>query len=169
MELMKWSTLEQLQLSLSLMEGYLPSDEEVRALGLPAYTDADFADGQVSDTIQGGKEFLTTHQIPKVWPKMKSFSCNLSFLSGPLPGWLLYHPYFDFWNPYSLIFPQEEKGKNTQGQTVGFAGTEPKSLDDYSNLTPALGYADWIQSSSYYSVYPLKDPNHGINSDNNKQ
>lgn len=164
-ELLKWDTLEELGLSLSLIEGYLPSDEDIRTqLSIPAYTDADF--NELPDTITDGKNFLIEKQIPKVWPKMKAFSCNLSFLSGALPNWLLYHPYLDYWDPYSMIFPQEEGGKNTKGETVGFSGKEPKSMNDYSNLTEDLGYENWVQSNSYYKVYPKKNPNYGIETSN---
>lgn len=164
--LLGWDTLESLGLSLSLIEGYLPSDEEVRTqLNLPAYTDEDFE--ALKDTISvEGKALLIGNQVPKVWPKMKYFSCNLSFLNGPLPSWLLYHPYLDYWNPYSMIYPQEEGGKNTKGDAVGFNGEAPTSMSNYSNLTEALGYAPWIQQNSYYKVYPKKDPNYGIDSSN---
>lgn len=158
-QLLRWNTLEELGLSLSLMEGYLPSDDEVRQLGIENYTENDFTN--LPDTITDGKTFLLEHNIPKVWPKMKVFSCNLSFLTGPLPNWLLYHPYLDNWNPYSMIFPQEESGKNTQGVSVGFNGESPISMSNYSNLTEDLGYADWVQKNSYYSVYPKRNPNYG--------
>lgn len=158
-DLMKWDNLEYLSLSVNWLEGELPSDEELQQppYNFAAYQDADFA--SVSDTIKDAQRFLVDHKITKVWPKMKTLSLNLNFLTGKLPNWLLYHPYLDFWNPYSLLFQQEIKGKNSLGETVGFTGGEPRSMRDYSNFTEELGYDDFVSKNSYYSVYPKMDPN----------
>lgn len=82
---------------------------------------------------------------------MKSLSLNLSFLTGKLPKWLLYHPYLAYWNPYSMIFQQELSAINSNGDKVGF-NNEPTSLSNYSNT----GYTE----GSYYEVYPGRKPDY---------
>lgn len=82
---------------------------------------------------------------------MKSLSLNLSFLTGKLPKWLLYHPYLAYWNPYSMIFQQELSAINSNGDKVGFSN-EPTSLSNYSNT----GYTE----GSYYEVYPGRKPDY---------
>lgn len=159
-ELMKWENLEELYLSFSLLEGELPTDAELQQqpYNFSAYQDADFA--AVSDTIKDGQRFLVGHQITRVWPKMKSLSLNLNFLTGKLPSWLLYHPNLGLWNPYSFIFPQDEVGVNSLGKKVGFVGGEPRSMRDYSNFTEELGYDAYVGKNGYYSVFPKRDPNY---------
>ena len=68
-------------------------------------------------------------------PTTKFFAINLNRLSGTLPDWLLYHPAFDIWLPYSFIFPQEGRDRNGN-QAI------------FSNEPPSLQY--------YYDVYTTK-------------
>lgn len=160
-ELMKWDNLVTLSLSVNLLEGELPSDEELQKppYNFPAYQESDFK--ALGDTISDeGKQLLIKNKVTKVWPNMKALSINLNFLTGKLPNWMLYHPNFDFWNPYSLIFQQEIKGKNSLGETVGFIGTEPRSMSDFSNLTEELGYDEFVSKNSYYKVYPKRNPDY---------
>ena len=58
--------------------------------------------------------------VPRVLPKARSFSINLNFLTGDVPDWILFHPYLQEWNPDSMIFNQQENGKNSAGFKVGF-------------------------------------------------
>lgn len=159
-DFLKWEKLEYLTLSVNLLEGELPTDEDLQQppYNFAAYQDSDFE--SVSDTIKDGQRFMVDHKITKVWPNMKALYMNLNFLTGKLPNWLLYHPYLEFWNPYSRLFQQEIKGKNSLGETVGFTGGEPRSMRDYSNFTEELGYDDFVSKNSYYSVYPKMDPNY---------
>ncbi|KAB5357115.1 hypothetical protein F9940_09580, partial [Bacteroides stercoris] len=63
---------------------------------------------------------VTGKDVPRVLPKARSFSINLNFLTGPLPKWILFHPYFAEWGPEILLFNQQENGKNSAGAKVGF-------------------------------------------------
>ena len=152
--LLQWEDLEELSLALNLLEGELPSDEDLLAdPAFPRYTQ-DYIDGAANkDTIsaQADKYLLAHSGAPRVWPKMKSLSLNLCFLTGKLPKWILYHPYLAFWNPYSMIFTQETGAINSAGMKAGF-DAEPTSLSNYSNLGEDFQY-------SYYDLYPKLLPN----------
>ena len=156
--LLQWENLEELSLSLNLLEGELPSDEELLELdGIDPYELSDLEEmAYYPDTIKldHAKRYLLaddagTHEAaPRVWPKMKSLSLNLNFLTGKLPKWILYHPYLTYWNPFSMIFTQETDAINTNKEKAGFEA-EPTNLSNYTNL----GY-----SESYYDVYPGRKP-----------
>lgn len=152
MNLLKWESLEELSLSLNLLEGELPSDEDLLAdPAFPRYTQEYINGAANKDTIsaQADKYLLNA---PRVWPKMKSLSINLCFLTGKLPKWILYHPYLAFWNPYQMIFTQETEAINSAGMEAGFEA-EPTSLSNYSNLGNDFKY-------SYYQLYPKLSPNY---------
>lgn len=153
--LLQWDTLEELSLTMSLLQGELPSDEEVRNIvGADKVYTWDYISQTFGDTIKledAKKYLLANGGAPMVWPKMKSLSLNLSFLTGKLPKWLLYHPYLAYWNPYSMIFQQELSAINSNGDKVGFSN-EPTSLSNYSNT----GYTE----GSYYEVYPGRKPDY---------
>lgn len=125
-ELLRWDTLEELVLSYNYLEGslpdcaswepYKPDDELIQATG---------------DTLQ----YLVKNRIPKVLPKMKHFKINLNFLTGSLPKWLLYHPYFMEWYPEMFIYNQMENGIDAQGNAVKFNNT-PSNFEYYFNAFP---------------------------------
>lgn len=154
--LMQWDTLEELSLALNLLDGELPSNEELKAD--PEWTefyeekdfDKNFATTDEEklfiDTIVTAKDSLIG--TPKVWPKMKVLSINLCFLTGDLPNWILYHPYLAFWNPFSMIFTQEIDAINSLGEKAGF-NSEPVSLSNYSAVN---------KEKSYYELYPKRKP-----------
>lgn len=155
--LLKWDTLEELSLSLNLLEGELPSDKELLELGIEQYEESDlekmaYYPDSISKT-DADKYLLkiddeTGKAAPRVWPNMKSLSINLNFLTGKLPKWILYHPYLTYWNPFSMIFTQEMDAINTDKKKAGF-DAEPTNLSNYTDL----GY-----SESYYDVYPGRKP-----------
>lgn len=151
--LLQWDTLEELSLTMSLLQGELPSDEEVKSVvGNKVYT-WDYIQQTYGDSISqadANKYLLANGGAPMVWPKMKVLSLNLSFLTGKLPKWILYHPYLAYWNPYSMIFQQELSAINSNDKKVGF-DNEPISLNNYSNT----GYTE-----SYYEVYPGRKPDY---------
>ena len=157
--LLQWENLEELSLALNLLEGKLPSDEELLELDdIDPYKLSDLEKmAYYPDTIKldHAKRYLLaddagTHKAaPRVWPKMKSLSLNLNFLTGHLPKWILYHPYLTYWNPFSMIFTQETGAKNSDGEEAGF-DNEPTNLSNYSNTTYTEG--------SYYDVYPGRKP-----------
>ena len=78
-------------------------------------------DNTIVFTETGGNNLsVTGKDVPRVLPKARSFSINLNFLTGPLPKWILFHPYFAEWGPEILLFNQQENGKNSAGAKVGF-------------------------------------------------
>lgn len=153
-ELLKWEELECLSLSLNMLDGRLPSDAEVKQLlgDKVVYEEADIAEYKDSISIDDAKKYLLKGGgAPKVWPKMKSLSLNLNFLTGELPDWILYHPYLSFWDPFTMIFQQElsttsSKAKNTKGEVITKFSNEPTNLSDYGGKT------------SYYEMYPKRKP-----------
>lgn len=156
--LMHWDTLEELSLSLNLLDGELPSNDDLKADPdwTEFYEEKDFDKSYATtdeeklfiDTIATAKDSLIG--TPKVWPRMKVLSINLCFLTGDLPNWILYHPYLSFWNPFSMIFTQETDAINSLGEKVGF-NSEPTNLSNYSAVNKA---------KSYYELYPKRKPDY---------
>lgn len=62
-----------------------------------------------------------------VMPQMEQLSINLNFLTGRIPDWILYHKHLKCWDAYTLVFNQQENGKNSSGKPVGFSN-EPRSI-----------------------------------------
>ena len=147
LKLLTWDKLRSLRLSYNFIEGQLPTDDEVdtalQKAGKPTrYQDDDFSnnkddykdklvgdtciwlktgDNTVVFTETGGNALsVTGKDVPRGLPKARSFSINLNFLTGPLPKWILFHPYFAEWGPEILLFNQQENGKNSAGAKVGF-------------------------------------------------
>lgn len=156
-ELLKWENLEYLSLSLNMLDGELPSDQDLLDLGIEAYTGDDIDNAANKDTI--GNEIARDYLIgaPKVWPRMKKLSLNLNFLNGKLPDWILYHPYLSFWDPFTMIFQQElsttsSKAKNTKGEVITKFINEPTNLSNYGLDE------DGKPKTSYYEMYPLRKP-----------
>lgn len=156
-ELLKWENLEYLSLSLNMLDGELPSDQDLLDLGIEAYTGDDIDNAANKDTI--GNEIARDYLIgaPKVWPRMKELSLNLNFLNGKLPDWILYHPYLSFWDPFTMIFQQElsttsSKAKNTKGEVITKFINEPTNLSNYGLDE------DGKPKTSYYEMYPLRKP-----------
>lgn len=156
-ELLQWENLEYLSLSLNMLDGELPSDQDLLDLGIKPYTEDDINNAANKDTI--GNEIARGYLIdaPKVWPRMKKLSLNLNFMTGKLPDWILYHPYLSFWDPFTMIFQQElsttsSKAKNTKGEVITKFINEPTNLSNYGldeNGKP---------KTSYYEMYPLRKP-----------
>lgn len=151
-ELLKWENLEYLSLSLNMLDGELPSDQDLLDLGIKPYTEDDINNAANKDTI--GNEIARGYLIgaPKVWPRMKKLSLNLNFMNGKLPDWILYHPYLSFWDPFTMIFQQElsttsSKAKNTKGEVITKFSNEPTNLSNYGE-----------GKTSYYEMYPLRTP-----------
>ena len=158
LKLLTWDKLISLQMSYNFLEGELPTDAEVRAALRAAdkpetYQSDDFfskdeltvkpsifMDKISRDTCQW---LLTTdnqvryrkqtpvsgQDIPRVLPFARTVHINLNFLTGVLPNWLLFHPYFAYWGPESMIFNQQEDGRNSKGNTVGFNNVDIVNYD----------------------------------------
>lgn len=156
-ELLQWENLEYLSLSLNMLDGELPSDQDLLDLGIEPYKAEDINNAANEDTI--GNEIARDYLIgaPKVWPRMKKLSLNLNFMTGKLPDWILYHPYLSFWDPFTMIFQQElsttsSKAKNTKGEVITKFSNEPTNLSNYGLDEEGK------PKTSYYEMYPLRKP-----------
>lgn len=162
-ELLQWENLEYLSLSLNMLDGELPSDEELRQLlgADKVYTQDYIENAEYKDTItlQNAQEYLLANGgAPKVWPRMKKLSLNLNFMTGKLPDWILYHPYLSFWDPFTMIFQQElsttsSKAKNTKGEVITKFSNEPTNLSNYGFKDDGI-----TRKMSYYEMYPKRKP-----------
>lgn len=156
-KLLQWENLEYLSLSLNMLDGELPSDEELRQLlgAEKVYTQSYIENAEYKDSISiedANKYLLKGGGAPKVWPRMKKLSLNLNFMTGKLPDWILYHPYLSFWDPFTMIFQQElsttsSKAKNTKGEIITKFSNEPTNLSNYGE-----------DKISYYEMYPKRKP-----------
>ena len=135
--LLTWDNLDTLVLGVNYLQGYIPDDDAVRRMGIPDYTEADRGDSLTT-------EFMNL-KLPRVLPKVKTFSIIYNRLNGKLPLWMLYHPNFDWWMPETFIFNQEGTDKN--GARAEFSNI-PLSLKDYSTVPG--------NSGSYYDIHPYK-------------
>ena len=122
-DLFLWEELEELQLSYNYIEGRLPDFKE-----MPAYTAEDVR--EFGDTVN-----WAVGRVPRILPNMRSLKINLNFMTGDLPEWLIYHPRFLEWGPEVLIFPQQEKAINSNGESVGF-NEVPSSFEFYFEKYP---------------------------------
>lgn len=155
-ELLQWENLEYLSLSLNMLDGELPSDQDLLNLGIKAYTQSDIDNAANKDTIEDAKKYLIG--APKVWPRMKKLSLNLNFMNGKLPDWILYHPYLSFWDPFTMIFQQElsttsSKAKNAKGEVITKFSNEPTNLSNYGFEDDGI-----TRKMSYYEMYPKRKP-----------
>lgn len=155
-ELLQWENLEYLSLSLNMLDGELPLDQDLLDLGIKPYTDVDIENAANKDTIEDAKEYLIG--APKVWPRMKKLSLNLNFMTGKLPDWILYHPYLSFWDPFTMIFQQElsttsSMAKNTKGEVITKFSNEPTNLSNYGFEDDGI-----TRKKSYYEMYPKRKP-----------
>lgn len=129
--LLLWDNLEELHLSNCYIEGPLPDfkpgEDNVRA-----YNEDD-VEKFGGDTIQ----YLADNEISRILPNMKSLRLNLNFFTGNLPDWLLFHPNLLLWDPRTLIFNQQEKGYDTDGNIVRF-DNEPTDFEYYYRAFPKM-------------------------------
>ena len=72
---------------------------------------------------------------PKVLPNATYFALNLNYFTGEIPEWILYHPQLFFWNPGLLVFNQNQKYMDKEGNPVGFTNI-PATLDYYYEIYP---------------------------------
>lgn len=136
--LLKWKNLKSLSLSYNLIYGKLPtfinSYNGSPEYGVPTYTDEDI---QQNDTLMSASEEVKAKlkTIPNILPNAEHFSINLNFLTGDdLPDWLLYHPRFARFDPFTLIYTQDS-GKDKSGNIPGFKN-EPSNLEWFYERYP---------------------------------
>ena len=124
MKLLTWDSLRELSLSYNYIEGELPDDDYItNNLTIKSYQESDFftedelkAEPSIyltkisADTCGWlktmNKEVIYQHDesstswkitgqdVPRVLPNARAFSFNLNYLTGALPKWILFHPYF---------------------------------------------------------------------------
>jgi hypothetical protein len=126
--LFKWEKLEELTLSYNYIEGRLPDFRSGEG-GIRAYTDADIAER--GDTLRWAVE----NKLPRVLPTVRALRINLNFMTGDIPDWLLYHPNLMEWAAEVLVFPQQEKSYDSDGNIVGFSNV-PTSREYYFEAYP---------------------------------
>ncbi len=135
--LLKWEKLKSLTLSFNLIYGQLPTFIGYNGkpeYGVSTYTDEDI---QKNDTLMSASDEVKAKlkTIPKILPNAERFSINLNFLTGDdLPDWLLYHPRFTLFNPFTLIYTQDT-GKDPNGNIPGFKN-EPSNLEWFYERYP---------------------------------
>ena len=136
--LLKWKNLKSLSLSYNLIYGKLPtfinSYKGSPEYGVSTYTDEDI---QQNDTLMSASEEVKAKlkTIPNILPNAEHFSINLNFLTGDdLPDWLLYHPRFARFDPFTLIYTQDS-GKDKSGNIPGFKN-EPSNLEWFYERYP---------------------------------
>lgn len=125
-----WEELEELALSYNYIEGSLPNFSVGRD-GVRAYTAEDVK--ELGDTLN----YAVANQLPRILPNMRSLRLNLNFFSGKLPDWLLYHPHLMEWGAETLVYQQQEKGIDSDGNAVGFENV-PTSNEYYFEAYPLL-------------------------------
>lgn len=190
LRLLTWDSLTTLEMSYNFLEGELPTDEEMKAALLAAgkpvsYQEADFFSKEEldatplvykeklsKDTCQWllTKDNEVTYQkqtpvtgqdIPRVLPFARKLHFNLNFMTGDIPNWLLFHPYFAYWNPETLLFHQQEGGKDSNAKAVGFDNVELVNYD-YSYYYGDKDHGtdqkvDGVAYPLYYKVFVLSD------------
>lgn len=136
--LLKWKNLKSLSLSYNLIYDKLPtfinSYNGSPEYGVSTYTDEDI---QQNDTLMSASEEVKAKlkTIPNILPNAEHFSINLNFLTGDdLPDWLLYHPRFARFDPFTLIYTQDS-GKDKSGNIPGFKN-EPSNLEWFYERYP---------------------------------
>ena len=125
-----WEELEELALSYNYIEGSLPNFTVGRD-GVRAYTAEDVK--ELGDTLN----YAVANQLPRILPNMRSLRLNLNFFTGKLPDWLLYHPHLMEWGAETLVYQQQEKGIDSDGNAVGFENV-PTSNEYYFEAYPLL-------------------------------
>lgn len=176
-----------LHIDINSGEGQLPTDAEMdaaleRANKPKRYQDDDFSDNkneykdklvgdtciwlktsdnEVTFTETGGTTLQVKGQdVPRVLPKARSFSINLNFLTGPVPKWILFHPYFVEWDPMTLVFNQQENGKNSTGFKVGFNNVDDVKFNFeyyYGKEKPESAVVSGVAYPLYYHRYVESD------------
>lgn len=96
-------------------------------------------------------------EIVRVLPKARALSFNLNYLTGPLPKWVLFHPYFVSWTPEMFIFSQEHDCTNSAKEAVGFNNIDVVKFDYsyyYGTEDPGTDTRVWgVAYPLYYRKY----------------
>lgn len=131
--LLKWEKLKYLSLSYSYLYGKLPQ----KVSGVTKYwSDATYIalNDTIADACNDPAKKLKLSKIPAVLPNAEFFAINLNFITGDLPDWILYHPRFARFNPFTMIMTQEN-GYDPSGNTPRFEN-EPVNFDYFYEFYP---------------------------------
>lgn len=184
MKLLTWDSLRELSLSYNYIEGELPDDDYItNNLTIKSYQESDFftedelkAEPSIyltkisADTCGWlktmNKEVIYQHDesstswkitgqdVPRVLPNARAFSFNLNYLTGALPKWILFHPYFVEWSPETFIFAQEDEAKDSKSQPVGFNNIDNVKFDyKYYYGTTSNKDEEGVAYPLYYKRY----------------
>lgn len=184
MKLLTWDSLRELSLSYNYIEGELPDDDYItNNLTIKSYQESDFftedelkAEPSIyltkisADTCGWlktmNKEVIYQHDesstswkitgqdVPRVLPNARAFSFNLNYLTGALPKWILFHPYFVEWSPETFIFAQEDEAKDSKSQPVGFNNIDNVKFDyKYYYGTTGNKEEEGVAYPLYYKRY----------------
>lgn len=94
---------------------------------------------------------------PKVLPEAYYLAVNLNYFTGDIPDWMLYHPMFLWWNPYTLVFNQNQKYNNEIGEPVGFSNIPP-TPEYYYEMYPEQRVIDGVEEEESVSSAAAKSP-----------
>lgn len=118
------------------LHGELPAAlfrlKNIRYIGL-SYN---YFEGSIPDMGYDASQYQTLEEKVAnnpVMPQLEQLSINLNFFSGAMPDWLLYHPNLRCWDPYTLVFNQYERSKDSRGQNTGFTN-EPATVEQACHL-----------------------------------
>lgn len=144
------------------IHGEIPAElfelKNVRYIGL-SYN---YLEGSLPDMGYDASQYSTLEEKVKnnpVMPQLEQLSINLNFLTGKLPDWILYHPNLRCWDPYTLVFNQYEKSRDSQGRNTGFSN-EPNSVeqactlwatDENANYDKENGASTFTRSNTFNS------------------
>lgn len=121
--LLHWEKLEYLGLSNNLIYGEIPDMEDYPI----RYTAEDLVRDTLPNILLGA---------PKVLPVAKKCRINLNMLEGEIPDWILYHPHLWEWEPFGLVFTQDEAMLNLDGKVPGLTNVPPVTMNYYWELYP---------------------------------
>lgn len=95
-----------------------------------------YLEGTIPDMGYDASQYATLEEKVAnnpVMPQLEQLSINLNYFTGALPDWLLYHPNLRCWDPYTLVFNQYERARDSRGQNAGFTN-EPSTVEQVCHL-----------------------------------
>lgn len=137
------------------LHGTLPAAlfqlKNIRYIGL-SYN---YLEGEIPDLGYDASKYATLEEKVKnnpIMPQLEQLSINLNFFSGAMPDWLLYHPNLRCWDPYTLVFNQYERARDSNGRNTGFTN-EPASVEQVCHLWDNSGtnYARFDRANTFNS------------------
>lgn len=130
-QLLAWENLKYLSLSYNYLYGKMPETVSGVSKKWDSYA---ATNDTIKDACTDPVKLAKLKKIPAVLPNIENFSFNLNFLTGEVPDWVLYHPRYARFDPYTLIFPQEN-GYDPAGNVPRLTN-EPVSFEEFYNFYP---------------------------------